>query len=455
MSAPPRPRRARRLPLGAALLAALAAAPACGRSPSLVARALGTEADPGAPPAPEHAVEMFSWWERMGDLDPLGALIQVHRAHHPEDVIINASNGLSGLARRTLRARMMRNEPPDTFQANAGSDFMQWVLVNGMDAHESKLLPLDDLIDNSADWRRAVPRAVLDQVSYDGEVYGVPADVHRVNTLFYNRKVFQKYGLSEPKTVDDLRAIAARLRGTGISPLAIGTREPWTAALVIFECLLVAREGPDVFQDYFRGALHASDPRIVRALQEGLRLFDLANPDHARLSWLQGVELVVRGQAAMTVMGDWARMIFKAYGLKMDQDWGEMAFPGTADTFIFTSDAFSLPVEAKNQAGARRLLATVGSIEGQRAISAAKGALPARLDVAPPADDRLLQEKHALLKSGHLVLALSGTLPRTFSEDLDGALAEMLAAHDIEPVVHTLRSRYALLNELRSRASSW
>jgi glucose/mannose transport system substrate-binding protein len=439
----------------AALLAALLGVAACGRSPAIVAPARGGEVDRNAPPPPEHAVEMFSWWERLGDLDPLGALIQVHRARHPEDVIINASNGLSGLARRTLRARMLRNEPPDTFQANAGSDFMQWVLVNGMDARESKLVPLDELVDNIAEWRRAVPRAVLDQVSYDGEVYGVPANIHRVNTVFYNRKVFQKYGLAEPKSVDDIRAIAAKLRGTGVVPLAAGTREPWTAALAIFECLLVAQDGPDVFRDYFRGALRANDARVVRALREGLRLFELANPDHQRLSWLQAVEMVVRGEAAMTVMGDWARMIFKAHGLKIDEDWGEMAFPGTADTFVFTSDAFSLPADAKNQAGARRLLATIGSVEGQRAMNDAKGALSARLDVAPPPGDRLLQEKHALLKKGRLVLALSGTLPRGFAEDLDGALAEMLAERDIEPVVHTLRSRYALLNELRSHSSAW
>jgi len=144
-------------------------------------------------------------------------------------------------------------------------------------------------------------------------------------------------------------------------------------------------------------------------------------------------------------MGDWASMFFNTQGMKNGQDYAEIAFPGSEGTFVFTSDAFAMPVEAKNKAGALRLLHTMGLPDAQRAIASAKGALSPRGDVQPPDGQPMQAQKHALWQKGSLVLALSGIVPPRFSEDLAVALAEMLSRRDPEPVIHTLRSRYALL----------
>jgi glucose/mannose transport system substrate-binding protein len=285
---------------------------------------------------------------------------------------------------------------------------------------------------------------VLAPLSYGGKLYGVPSDIHRLNTIFYNRKVLRSYGLVEPRTLDDLRAMGRRLEGSGVSLLAIGSREPWTLALFAFESLLVAREGPAFYENYFRGRLKADDPHVLGAIRNMLDLLAFANDDHPQLTWLQAVDLVIRGKAAMTVMGDWARGYFAAKGLKVGQDFGEMAFPQSDATFVYTSDAFALPVLAKNRAGAERLLRTIGSIDGQRAVNEAKDALSARMDV-PPTDDPVLTRKFGLFKKGPLVLALSGLVPARFADDVAQALAETVEQRDIEPTVETLRSRYVLL----------
>src|SRR5690606_20661019 len=138
------------------------------------------------------------------------------------------------------------------------------------------------------------------------------------------------------------------------------------------------------------------------------------------------------------------RASFNAHGLQIDRDYGEWAFPGTASTFVFTSDTFPLPRHAKNKQGAERLLRTIGSVGGQQAMNEAKGSLSARADVLPPGDP-ILREKHRLLQKGPLVLALSGIVPPQFAADLERGLAEMIAQRDVEPAVQTLRSRYALL----------
>jgi len=433
------------------LLQLAVASLACSGAPGAPAgrggQAAGGSAHVAGGEAPsQRPIEMFSWWERVGAGDPLGTMIRQHQTAYPGDAIINASAGLSGLARKTLRNRMSLREPPDTFQANVGADLMQWVLVNRADALESKLLALDDILpDDVAEWRRHMPRRLLDQVSFDGKMYGVPSNVHRINSVFYNCKVFEKYGLSVPTSVADFRGMARKLKGTGVSLLAVGSKEPWTLALVTFESLLVAREGPTFYTDYLHGKLRADDPRMLATLQAMLEIGTYFNPDHLERNWLQAIELVVRGQAAMTPMGDWASMLFNAQGMKNGEDYAEIAFPGTEGTFVFTADSFALPVDAKNRAGAERLLHTLGSPEAQRAIALAKGALSPRADVQPPATQPIQLQKHALWQKGALVLALSGIAPPRFSEDVAVALAEMLDHRDIEPVVHTLRSRYALL----------
>lgn len=449
-------RSLRGLALSLGLWSSLLSGPGCSRSSGAAenrrvsAGAAAAAAEPGPAAAAndvasQRPIEMFSWWESAGDGGVLGALIKQHHKAYPGDVIINAATGLSGLARKTLHARMFQREPPDAFQANVGADTMQWVLINRSDARESKLLALDDVMPEVAEWRRQMPARLLDQVSYDGKIYGVPSNVHRINSLFYNRRVFQKYGLAVPTTVADLKAIGKKLKGTGVAPLAVGSKEPWTLALLGFECLLVSREGPTFYEDYLHGKLQADDPRVRAALEALLELGPLFNADHAQHNWLQSVEMVTRGQAAMTAMGDWATVFFTAQGMQSGIDYGEIPFPGSENTFVFTSDAFALPTDAKNKEGALRLLRTIGSPEAQRVIARKKGALSPRADVEPAAEEPTQVKKHELWRHGNLVLALSGIVPPRFSEDLAVALAEMFERRDIEPVLHTLRSRYALL----------
>jgi len=422
--------------LGLAVILALAPA-ACGRS--------GGGAAPSA--GAQRPIEMFGWVEQIGDADPLAALAATHQRHNPGDTIINARAASSGEARNGLRARMLRNDPPDTFQANVGNDLMQWVLFNGIDALESKVVPLDDdvVAADVASWRKAIPAELLEQVSYKGRIYGVPANVHRNNTVFYNKHVLAKFGLREPTSVADLLAQGRTLRDKGVPLIAVGSRQPWTLSLLLFECLLVSREGTAFYRDFFAGRLAPDDRRIVGTLQAGLELLAFANPDQRQLSWEQAVEKVVRGEAAMTVMGEWARGPFIAAGMRLGVDYDEIPFPGTTDVFVFSADAFGLPMDAKNRAAAARLLATVGSVEGQRALSQARRTLAARVDVPPPADDPALARSYALLQKGPLLMALSGLVPAAVTRDLDASLGEMTDRRDVDPVVQTLRSRYVLL----------
>lgn len=404
---------------------------------SLLACDGGPEPAP-LPPAPDRApIEVFSWGGLQEDL------IEEHERRNERDEIIHANAQLSDTARKVLRRRLFEGDPPDSFQVNAGSDLMQWVLVNQVDARESRLRALDELPDlpaASTPW----PAPLRAALSHDGHVYAVPANVHRVNEIFFNPSVLREAGVGAPERVEDLFALGEALARRGIPLLAIGSKDPWTLSVLIVESLLIAQHGADFYESYFSGRLRPDDPRLEQTLSAALRLLQYANTDRENLRWEQAAEMVFNGRAAMTVMGDWARTLFDGAG-DVEARYREMTFPGTEAVFVFACNAFPLPIGAKNEAGARRLLASIASVEGQAAIGRSRTSIPARLDIDVNRDDAVQTNKQRLWRSGRLVLAQSGLVPQSFSLDLNEALADMDREARVSPVLHTLRARYMLL----------
>ena len=154
------------------------------RVSGVVLVALAGQACSGGPNE-KGSIEILHWWKQGGEAEAIGALLDVYKKQNPGVKIVDSSVDGSALARAAIRSRISDGNPPDTFQANGGWDLMAWVLYNGHDADQTQLQELD-----ASDWKNVVPDPVLTSVSYKGKVYGVPLNIHRVNTFFYNKKVF-------------------------------------------------------------------------------------------------------------------------------------------------------------------------------------------------------------------------------------------------------------------------
>jgi len=76
---------------------------------------------------------------------------------------------------------------------------------------------------------------------------------------------------------------------------------------------------------------------------------------------------VADGDAAMTVMGDWAQGYSNRSIWCPMRDYGWAPSPGTEGTFIMLSDSFGLPKGAPNRDAAVAWLTVAGSQEGQDA----------------------------------------------------------------------------------------
>jgi glucose/mannose transport system substrate-binding protein len=312
-----------------------------------------------------------------------------------------------------------------------------------------------DALATAEGWNDVIPKPVLDTVSFDGHQYAVPLNIHRLNTLFFNKQLFADNAIVEPTNLDELFSVAATFRARGITPIAVGAIEPWTLALLLFENLVVAHGGGSYYRDFFVGRGDAFAPEIVASLEDLRTLLSYSNANATQLTWSGAVELVRTGGAAMTIMGDWAKGYFLANQGTPDESFGAIPMPGTAGTFVFTTDTFGLPKGVRNRQGALDLLKVFGSREGQDTFNPIKGSIPARRDASTAAYDVMAQRtindfRQAAADSTTLVPATAILAPPEFIDAIEKALARFAIDGNASAVLHTLDNWYDLL-----RPSPW
>jgi len=358
-----------------ALLTALLVLAACGSEAATTAPATSAPATGGdataAPAAAAGKLEVFSWWTTGGEAAGLAALTDIFKTTDPNVEFINSAvaGGAGSDAKAVLKTRMLGGDPPDLFQVHMGHELIDtWVVPGQME-------PLDDLY-AAEGWDKSFPQGVLDIVSYDGHYWSVPANIHRANVLWYNKKVFADNNLTAPTTFAEFFTVAEALQAKGITPLALGDSGSWAAGH-LFETVLLGTLGADAYEGLWTGATPWTDPKVTEALENFKKMLAFVNTDHGALSWDQANDLVIQGKAGMTIMGDWVDADNLA---KNFTDSGAVASPGTAGVYDALSDTFGIPKGAKNPAAARAFLKLVGSQQGQDAFNPVKGSIPARVD---------------------------------------------------------------------------
>jgi glucose/mannose transport system substrate-binding protein len=328
-------------------------------------------------------VEVFSWWVGGGEAAGLNAMMKIFKARYPDIEFINAAvaGGAGTNARAVLASRLQAGDPPDSWQGHAGQELI------GTYVRANELESLNFLYEQE-NWLAVMPKALIPLISQDGKIYSVPVNIHRSNVLWYNPKILAANNLPVPTTLDEFIADLQKLEGTGTIPLAMG--EQWTA-MHLFETILLATLGPQKYSGLWTGKTDWNSAETRKALENFKTVLKYTNSDASTLSWQDASQLVVNGDAAFNIMGDWAEAYFKELGKKSKLDYGWAPVPGTAGVFQFLSDSFVLPIGAPNRDGAIAWLKLAGSKEGQDAFNPVKGSIPARNDADRTLYDEYLQ----------------------------------------------------------------
>ncbi|MGC4093434.1 MAG: ABC transporter substrate-binding protein [Polyangiaceae bacterium] len=332
----------------------------------------------GGTSSTQNTVEIFSWWIAPGEAEAFQALLALNKQAHPKVSVYNAAAASGSDARAKLAERLTNNQPPDLFQQNAHD------IASFLQTRPDSLQPLDELL-KSQGLDKAIVGDVLKDVTVDGHVYGMPVNIHRENSFFYNKQIFSENGLAVPSSSSEFIEACATLKAAGITPVAT-SHQGWILR-IMFNTLAMGSMGADKFQAFMTGG-----ERDEVAFKGAIDLFDQVLTDYTNenagedgFGWTQAAELVSSGKAAMFLHGDWAKGYYGQLGFTPGVDFGVVGAPGASEMFWYGVDVFSMPVGAPDSADALDFLSTVGTVKGQVAFNKLKGSTPVRLDV--PATD--------------------------------------------------------------------
>jgi ABC-type glycerol-3-phosphate transport system substrate-binding protein len=147
-----------------------------------------------------------------------------------------------------------------------------------------------------------------EECSINGKVYGLPIDA-QVKGTFYNKALFNKYGVAAPKTRDEFFAISDKFAAKGIKPFVFpfnfihGVFHYMDA---YFKPMAVARGESNVWADSQAGRKELkSSPVVKEALKMFSKIVSYKDQGDIAVDQAQGIQNFAAGKRPMYTNGGW------------------------------------------------------------------------------------------------------------------------------------------------------
>lgn len=318
-------------------------------------------------------LHVLHWWTSGGEAAALNVIKQAvtKEGYTWNDVPVAGGGG--GAAMTALKAMVASGNYP------TASQMLGYIVLDY--AKAGNLGDLTDLA-KSEGWDKAIPAPIQKFVVSDGKWVGVPVNVHSVNWVWINKAVMDKIGGTEPKTFDDFIALLDKAKAAGVIPLALGGQD-WQEA-TLFDSVVESTGGPDFYKKAFNDLDDTAlgSDTMKKAFDNLAKLRNYVDPNYAGRDWNLATAMVIKGDALVQVMGDWAKGEFTNAKKTPGSDYLCYRFPGTDGTVIYNSDVFAMFNVPADQKDAQLALAkAVLSKEVQAGFNQIKGSVPVRTDV--------------------------------------------------------------------------
>ncbi|WP_077615986.1 ABC transporter substrate-binding protein [Caenibacillus caldisaponilyticus] len=193
----------------------------------------------------------------------------------------------------SLQTAMKGGKGPDILTLRGGAGISKY-------AEAGQLVALDDKVPGLKDFTDGI----LSQVKTNGKAYAVPFAI-QTSQFFYNKDIFAKYNLQEPKTWDDLINIMDTLKSKNVTPMAVSGREGWALNLIV-DSVGASSLGDEWVQGLIDGKNKFSDPKFVDVLKRINDLKKYFQDGYSAASYQDMETLFTQGKVAMIVDGIWA-----------------------------------------------------------------------------------------------------------------------------------------------------
>ncbi|KUM86967.1 extracellular solute-binding protein [Streptomyces pseudovenezuelae] len=189
---------------------------------------------------------------------------------------------------------------------------------------------VEDLTDRTKPWADGLLKVTKEPYILDDKVYGIPFDMGMIG-FWYNKKLFQQAGVSEPPTTwgGFLEAVS-KLKSKNITPIALAGKEKWPG-MYYWAYLAMRTAGIDALQKAsedkdFTGAGFVEAGRHLKELVD-LQPFQKGFLNAAYSTPTGQAAAVGNGKAAMELMGQWAPSVEADSGKGLGNDLGFFPFP--------------------------------------------------------------------------------------------------------------------------------
>ena len=145
------------------------------------------------------------------------------------------------------------SSPPDVFYSWEGGRAKE-IIDNGFAA---------DLTPYYAKygWDKSLVPAGVTLATFNGKKYFVPTEVG-ASVVWYRKDLYEKLGLSVPKTWDELMANAAKAKAAGMAGFMLANQKKWPSQFM-WSAMLVNKHGLDTYEGLIGNKIAWTDPRAV------------------------------------------------------------------------------------------------------------------------------------------------------------------------------------------------
>jgi glucose/mannose transport system substrate-binding protein len=368
-------------------------------------------------------VEVLHWWTSGVEAAALNVLKDDLAGQGIGWADMPVAGGGGEAAMTVLRARVTAGDPPTAVQM-LGFDILDW-------AAEGALGNLDEVA-AAEGWDAVVPEALQAFAKYDGHWIAAPVNVHSTNWVWANKAVLDELGIAQPGSWDEFVAALEAVQAAGKVALAHGG-QAWQDA-TIFDGVLLSAGGPD----FYRQTMIDLDPEalgsetMVEAFRRMETLRGFVDSNFSGRDWNLASAMVINGDAAFQIMGDWAKGEFLNAGKVPNEDFLCFRVPGSEGVVTFNSDQFAMFDVAGDAVAAQGAMASaILSPEFQSAFNVVKGSVPARTDVSPAAFDACGQKGMEELAAASAAGTLLGSMAHGHANRaaVKNAMYDVITAH--------------------------
>ncbi|UWU29958.1 ABC transporter substrate-binding protein [Rhizobium sp. WSM1274] len=351
-------------------------------------------------------VQMLHWWTSGGEAAALNVLKQDLSKEGFAWKDVPVAGGGGDAAMTALKAMVAAGTYPTASQM-LGYTVLDYAQAGVM----------GDLTETAKKegWDKSVPAALQKFSVYDGKWVAAPVNVHSVNWLWINKAVMDKIGGTQPKTFDELIALLDKAKAAGVIPLALGGQN-WQEA-TMFDSIVLSTGGPEFYKKAFNDLDEESlkSDTMKKSFDNLATIIKYVDPNFSGRDWNLATAMVIKGDALVQVMGDWAKGEFVAAKKTPNTDFLCYRFPGTEGSVVYNSDMFGMFNVPDDRKAAQVALAKATlSKSFQSAFNVVKGSVPARTDVPDTDFDACGKKGIADLKAANEGGTLFGSLAQGY-----------------------------------------